>query len=78
MWWSLIPSGWRPDRSAPWRICQEEPPACSPTPTGFEHVMVNGVALVAGGQFTGATPGRLLRSGRDTETVTVPGAAGQG
>jgi N-acyl-D-aspartate/D-glutamate deacylase len=41
--------------------------------TGVEHVFTNGTAVVTGGQLTGATPGGLLRSGRDTESVTVPG-----
>jgi hypothetical protein len=40
---------------------------------GIEHVLVNGDEIVRGGQFTDARPGRVLRSGRDTETVSVPG-----
>jgi N-acyl-D-aspartate/D-glutamate deacylase len=36
---------------------------------GIEHVLVNGTPIAQGGEFTGATPGRLLHSGRDTETV---------
>ncbi len=38
---------------------------------GVERVIVNGVAVIAGGEVTGATPGTVLRSGRDTETVTA-------
>ena len=43
---------------------------------GVEHVFVNGSAVVSDGRLTGGTPGRLLRSGRDTETVPVPGGNG--
>jgi N-acyl-D-aspartate/D-glutamate deacylase len=38
---------------------------------GIEHVFVNGVEIVRGREFTGAMPGTVLRSGRDTETVSV-------
>jgi N-acyl-D-aspartate/D-glutamate deacylase len=34
-------------------------------PDGIERVLVNGVAVVEGGQPTGARPGRALRHGRD-------------
>jgi N-acyl-D-aspartate/D-glutamate deacylase len=38
---------------------------------GIEHVFVSGTAIVEGGEFTSARPGRVLRSGRDTDTVGV-------
>jgi N-acyl-D-aspartate/D-glutamate deacylase len=36
---------------------------------GIERVLVNGTPIVEGGAFTEARPGRVLRSGRDTDTV---------
>ncbi len=47
-----------------WRLYAES--------TGVEQVYVNGTAVVTDGKITGATPGTLLRSGRDTDSVTVP------
>ena len=38
---------------------------------GVDHVLVNGMPIVSGGQAIDARPGTLLRSGRDTETVLV-------
>jgi len=40
---------------------------------GVDHVFANGVEIVRGNEDTGARPGTILRSGRDTETVEVPG-----
>ncbi|MGH9056997.1 MAG: N-acyl-D-amino-acid deacylase family protein [Acidimicrobiales bacterium] len=41
---------------------------------GVEHVVVNGVLAVSRGEFTDARAGRVLRSGRDTDTVTAAAA----
>lgn len=38
---------------------------------GVEHVLVNGEPIIAAGARTGALPGTVLRSGRDTRTVPI-------
>jgi N-acyl-D-aspartate/D-glutamate deacylase len=38
---------------------------------GISHLFVAGAEVVAGNRFTDARPGRVLRSGRDTTTVTA-------
>jgi N-acyl-D-aspartate/D-glutamate deacylase len=40
---------------------------------GVEHVLVAGVEIVRDGEDTGQRPGTILRSGKHTDTVTVPG-----
>ncbi len=40
---------------------------------GIDHVFANGVEIISHGKDTGARPGTILRSGRDTRTVEVPG-----
>ncbi len=39
--------------------------------TGMDHVLVGGEGVVEGGEYTGAYPGSVLRSGRDSTTVTA-------
>lgn len=41
--------------------------------SGIDHVFANGVEIVRAGEDTGARPGVVLRSGRDTATVEVRG-----
>jgi N-acyl-D-aspartate/D-glutamate deacylase len=36
---------------------------------GVHHVLVAGTEIVRDGSYTGATPGTVLRAGRDTTTV---------
>ena len=38
---------------------------------GIEHVLVNGVPAVRHGEILASRPGVLIRSGRDTDTVTA-------
>ena len=40
---------------------------------GIERVLVGGTAVVRDGTLTGDAAGSVLRSGRDTDTVSVPG-----
>ncbi|MEE9414345.1 MAG: amidohydrolase family protein [Acidimicrobiales bacterium] len=40
--------------------------------SGIVRVLVNGVVTVVDGVATNALPGTVLRSGRDTETVSIP------
>ena len=37
-------------------------------------MLVNGTEVVRHGELTGELPGQILRSGRDSDTVRVPGA----
>jgi N-acyl-D-aspartate/D-glutamate deacylase len=39
--------------------------------SGVIHVLVNGTEIVHDAAYTGATPGTVLRAGRDTETVNA-------
>jgi len=60
--------------SAPARMVDDLPgnsPRLVASSTGVARVMVNGVTIVEDGASTGTLPGTLLRSGRDTYSVTT-------
>jgi len=42
---------------------------------GVESVIVGGVEIVHSGELTGKSPGKILRSGRDSQTVGIPADA---
>ncbi|NQZ98123.1 MAG: amidohydrolase family protein [Myxococcales bacterium] len=42
---------------------------------GIDHVFCNGVEIVRHNETTGALPGTVFRSGRDLDTVEVPGGS---
>ena len=42
---------------------------------GISHVIVGGTEIIRNGEFLGRYAGQILRSGRDTQTVSIPGAA---
>ncbi len=58
----------------PARLVHDLPGGCARVTAdsiGVRHVFVNGVETVRDGKIMGATPGTVLRSGRDTDTVTA-------
>lgn len=78
-WWADIVA-FDPDRVAhgPERTRDDLPGGASRLyagATGIEHVLVNGTPVVLHDALIGDLPGQVLRSGRDTDTVAVPGAA---
>ena len=67
--WCSTPTRSGPGRSSGATTCPPARGACTAGPIGVDHVLVNGTEIVQGTEVTGATPGVVFRSGRDTDTV---------
>ena len=70
-----IPRPSRPARSSWSTTCPAAPAGSTPTRSACTAVFVNGTTIVADGKPTGARPGTVMRSGRDTYTVPIPADA---
>jgi N-acyl-D-aspartate/D-glutamate deacylase len=78
-WWADL-LVFDPDTIAPGVIhTRTDLPAGAPRlyaeASGVLHVLVNGTEIATDGKASGETPGTVLRSGRDTVTVTATGPA---
>ena len=73
--WCSIPTPWPRARRRPASTSPAAASASTPTRVGIETVYVGGRPIVSAGEFTGERPGTVLRSGLDTDTVTVPGSS---
>ena len=72
-WWCSTPTASGASRPRSATTCPAGRPRLYAEAVGIEQVVVGGRTIVEQGVLTGALPGTLLRSGVDTDTVTVPG-----
>ena len=69
--WSSTPPRWRASRPVVRRDLPGGGERLYAASVGVDHVFVGGREVVTGGTLTDERPGRVLRSGNDTETVSL-------